>query len=257
MTGRRREELILGMLRSAIKKLAGNYGYEVRRIVPDYFPYEAQKRLVTNLAPVIFDVGAHVGGMSRKYRGDFPGSMIYAFEPAPDSYAQLEKFAAIDGRIHTLQAALSDSRGELTFYINASQATNSLLPTEPEIEKYWGQGPIGAPALATKKTVAVQAETLDDFCREKGIAFIDILKIDAQGGEFAILKGARQLFYGKAIGLVYLEILVAPTYAGQPALSQYFAFFERYGYALYNVFDISHRGEGRLVQFDAIFIAPR
>lgn len=251
------EDVISSAWRTAIKALAMASGYEIRRATPTYLPYDAQKLLVTKPAPVIMDVGANVGSVSQIYRRLFPLAEIYAFEPSPDAFAKLAGLAESDDHMSPFQVALSDKRGELTLHVNASQATNSLLPTEPEIATYWGGGVIGAPALATQGQIAIKAETLDLFCDEHGIEGIDILKIDAQGSELGVLRGAEGLFQRGAVGLVFLEILTAPTYVSQPQLSQYFSFFERHNMALYNVFDIAHRGEGRLVQFDAIFIAQK
>lgn len=251
------EGVISSTWRTAVKRMAERRGYHIRKASPDYLPYDAQRMLVTKPKPVIMDVGAHVGIIAREYRRLFPGAEIYAFEPSPSSFQKLSQAVGGDGHTHIFEMALAASPGELTFNINTEGATNSLLATERDVAEIWGPGVIGAPAFTTQTQVTVKTDTVDQFCRDHGIEQVDILKIDVQGSEMNVLFGAEEMIAKRSIGLVYLELLVAPTYVSQPKLSEYFLFFERHGYILYNIFDISHRGEGRLVQFDGIFVAPR
>ncbi len=243
-------------IKDSTKRFVERFGYQLRKITPVYLPFTAQQLLTSNPSPVIMDVGACVGQMSAIYRRHFPRGRIYAFEPAPDTFALLAAAVKADKNIHPIQLALSDRHGESPFNVNGSLATNSLLSTDKTAAPIWGNGVHGASAFVTREQVMVKTDTLDSFCSGRGIETVDILKIDAQGSEVSILRGAEEMFAKRAIKLVYLEILVAPTYTSQPSVVDYFEFFERHGYIFYNIFDIAHRGEGRLVQFDAIFVAP-
>jgi precorrin-6B methylase 2 len=62
---------------------------------------------------VIFDVGANLGQTSREARSAFPEARIYAFEPHPRTFKQLQASAAED-RLAVYQLALGDEEGEAT-----------------------------------------------------------------------------------------------------------------------------------------------
>ena len=54
--------------------------------------------------------------------------------------------------------------------------------------------------------INVQTKTLDDFCLSENINNIDILKIDTEGNELNVLKGAERLLSKNKIMLIYVEI---------------------------------------------------
>jgi hypothetical protein len=55
------------------------------------------------------------------------------------------------------------------------------------------------------KTIACQADTVDNFCKTNGIDHIDFLKIDTEGNELNILKGARKLLETENIDVIQFE----------------------------------------------------
>ena len=75
-------------MKRLIHKALRLFGYQFSRIRD---PFVQQQRLLEETpAPIIFDVGAHIGLVSRRYRRLMPGASIYAFEPFPDSFAKLK-----------------------------------------------------------------------------------------------------------------------------------------------------------------------
>ena len=54
--------------------------------------------------------------------------------------------------------------------------------------------------------IIVKTQTLDNFCLEKKINNIDVLKIDTEGNEFNVLKGAEKLLEQNKINIIYTEI---------------------------------------------------
>lgn len=211
--------------------------------------YVVQKKLIQKEVPVIFDVGAARGGMTLAYRELFPEGYIYAFEPFAESFQTLTVATQGDGRIRIYNLAVSDYVGRGEFHANANPLTNSLLDTDERASALWG-----APVYATRTKVPVDVVTLDSFVGENSIAEIDILKLDVQGAELSVLRGARELLSRQAIGLIYLEILVSPAYVNQPALRDYLDLFGDYGYALFDFYEPARR-RGKLLQVDATFIS--
>ncbi|MGE0799219.1 MAG: FkbM family methyltransferase [Lautropia sp.] len=232
-----------------LKKGAESIGLELRA---NRFsnPFKLQQRLIGAASPLIFDVGAHVGLTCKAYRELFPDARVYAFEPFPESHSKLVRTVAEDAGITVFQLALSDSCGHRTFHVNPAEATNSLLPTDPSASRVWGAG-----LLESQGTIEVESQTLDAFCSERGIVSIDILKIDVQGAEYAVLQGARALLQARAIGLVYFEVILAATYRGQHRLHEYLQLMDSHDYCLLDYFN-PVRKDGRLLQFDLLFAAP-
>ena len=128
---------------------------------------------------VMLDVGAYVGQftlVASRATGD--EIRIFAFEPTPDVFHQLRRNVQANHCSHVtcIQAALSDKPGRGKFYLySQSHDQNSLRPLIPDA-----------------RCVEVTVETIDAISEKHKIGQIDLIKIDVEGNEFCVLKGARQ-----------------------------------------------------------------
>ena len=227
---------ILDRVRAAAPKRARTEGFQ------------AQGELLDSIrTPVIFDVGAMIGDTSAVYRHLFPKAQIYAFEPFANSFAMLERNFAEDNEFSAFQIALGAQSGKRKFHINSVAPTNSFLATDVRAARVWGN--VAGESIAI---VDVPVTTIDLFATEHGIDRIDLLKIDVQGAELDVMKGAEKTATEGRIQLVYTEILVAPTYEGQRTLSETFACFEAMGFELINLFNLNTK-DSHLRQMDALF----
>jgi FkbM family methyltransferase len=213
-------------------------------------PFVIMRELTNREQPVIFDIGAHVGLAATRYRELFPAAMIHSFEPYPESFALLREAIAGSQPIELHAIALAAQEGEAEFSVNRNSATNSLLASDERAEVYWRSD-----TPRTTGTLSVPTSTLDAVCREHGIDAIDILKMDVQGGELEVLRGGKALFERQAIGLVYMELITAPTYLGQHRIREYLEFFDSHDYELFDCYNLGRSG-GRLLQTDVIFVSP-
>lgn len=134
--------------------------------------------LVTQLCRpnrVFVDVGAHIGSIIAGVHRHDKTIQIIAIEAIPEKVERLkQRFPYAD--IHS--CAAGDQEGEVTFYINTkSSAYSSLL----------------APATDNQDTVPIRTEikTLDSLAPEKGV---DVVKIDVEGAELGVIRGAKQMF---------------------------------------------------------------
>jgi FkbM family methyltransferase len=198
---------------------------------------------------VIFDVGAHVGETAMRYRALFPGALIHSFEPFPPSYEKLAAAFRADARVVPHNVAVAEATGTAKLRVNRASVTNSLLESDRRGDDYWG-----ANLLDTEGEVTVATLALDDFCREQRIDHVDVLKIDVQGAEYAVLAGARGLLERHAVDLIYLEMIMAPSYVGQRKYHYYMTSLDALGYELFDLFNLGRR-DGRLIQSDGIFVA--
>jgi len=124
------------------------------------------------------DVGCHKGEILDLILRHAPSGKHFAFEPIPDFYNSLQlKYA---GRCEVFPFALSDRQGETTFnYVKNAPAYSGIKK-----RKY-------AVANPDVEELRVKVETLDHVIPAD--IKIDFLKIDVEGGEFGVLKGAQQL----------------------------------------------------------------
>ena len=83
---------------------------------------------------------------------------------------------------------------------------------------------------------------------------MDVLKLDVQGAEYSVLEGADALLSGGRIGVIYMEVIIAPTYVGQRRLVDYLALTSDKGYELFDLYNPTRRN-GRLIQSDIIFVS--
>ena len=226
-------------------------GYQIGRKRPLEWGMDAgrDQHELLKAAPVeiIADVGANVGDSVDRYRALFPEATIHAFEPFPEVYRTLSERFAGDPRIRPHQRAVTDVPGTRRLYVNDVHVTNSLLPLVPSSAE-WAR----ASGRDLDKTVDVPATTLDEFCAAEGVARIDLLKMDVQGGEGLALRGAAGLLSRHAVRLVYVEVLFAPLYDGQAYFCDVSRILEGHGYRLFGLYNLMH-GERGLGWGDAIF----
>jgi hypothetical protein len=93
----------------------------------------------------------------------------------------------------------------------------------------------------TMATVDVEITTLDAWAQRAGVRKIDILKIDVQGLEMPVLRGARGLLEAGVTGIV-CEAQLVQEYEGASTFNEIDAFLRGAGYTLHQIHSLSHRG---------------
>ena len=94
--------------------------------------------------------------------------------------------------------------------------------------------------------------TLDDYARERGLR-PDFLKIDVQGYELEVLKGAQGIL--QSIEVVFTEVNHIEVYRGAPLAAEVIDWLAQRGYALHDVCNFMSRPrDGALWQTDMIFV---
>jgi FkbM family methyltransferase len=148
-------------------------------------------------APVIVDVGANTGDYAAAVLARAPRARVLAFEPHPATFARLNRRAAATG-FTAYNLALGAEPGHLELYdYDGSEGTqHASLYREVISTIHHGGEP-----LATHVEVA----TLDDQLRREGVTHVDLLKIDTEGHELAVLQGAGELLAAGAIAAVVFE----------------------------------------------------
>jgi len=248
------------MTKKLIKSLARLLGIDIRRARPrprsGQYPsevdphHEMMRFLGAEKAHNIIDVGAHTGESALAFRKSFPRANIHAFEPFPASYKTLLERTKHDRNIYPSPLALSSVAGTASLNVNKSAATNSLLRTDERAFETWNRSDV----TSTLGVVTVPVSTLDSFCAQRNISEIDLLKLDAQGAEYDIISGARDLITRGAIRLIYTEIIIMPSYQGQAQFDETLLVLREGNFILHNLYNYCYTNEGRVNQLDAIFV---
>jgi len=130
----------------------------------------------------IIDVGAHIGCFTIR-AAQIVGreGKVFSFEPSSENFSFLRKNIAING-LHNVEAfncALSgEDRPDAELYISKSSGSNSLFMRK-------GKG------MECTKPERVPLRTLDSMVQQAKLSRVDILKLDAEGSELAILRGGK------------------------------------------------------------------
>lgn len=176
---------------------------------------------------IVFDVGANVGDWSKCVFSTAPHARVYAFEPIPEAFSILEKNLK-NHPATVFNTAVSDKKGNKTIaYYNKSLqwAELSSFYRRQNVEKQCNLKPL----LLTVATI-----DLDSFCNEKNIDTIDFLKIDTEGSELDILKGAEYLLLNKKVRHIQFEY--GGTYLdANTTLKQAYDMLTSCGYTIYRI----------------------
>lgn len=128
-------------------------------------------------ADVTFDVGAYLGYFGLLAAAAHPGARAYSFEAVPQLGRLARRIAKANPHlnIEVIDAAVSDRNGSITLYLAAD-------PFSSDTSTAAGHRPDRTP-------VTVPAITLDDFVKQRQIERVDLLKIDTETTEPAVLAG--------------------------------------------------------------------
>ena len=160
---------------------------------------------------IVFDIGSYKGFFSKKVLNTFKNSTLYMFDPQYEFDKNLLKLSG--KRIHILKHALYSGFFTKKIYINnflGSSGSGIDSPTYKD--KIWNfSRKLFLLSLSDGYTIKyINTITLDSFIKKKKIFKIDILKIDVEGSELHVLKGAKKIL--KKTRLIQLEILSKKKY---------------------------------------------
>ena len=175
----------------------------------------------------IADIGANVGFYAVQM-ADWvgPGGRILAFEPDPFTFELLRQRAAQarGANVEVHRFALGDAPGTATLYCSAYNRADNRVGQrhdEPNVE-----------------AIEIQVRTLDDCLAERGLATVDAMKIDVQGHEANVLRGAQKAI---ARGVRWIWLEYSPDHL-RGAGTDPEQFLESLGTLGMDLFEVTERG---------------
>lgn len=191
----------------------------------------------------VIDVGASHGQFSLFAAERFPKARILAYEPLPLAHAD---FRAVCGTLAELRGhAVGATSGTATLQVSGSDDSSSLLPIgQRQMREFPGTGAVDE----TATTVVA----LDDDLPELSAPIL--LKIDVQGFELEVLRGAERTL--RLVDEVYVECSFVELYEGQALADEVVAFLLERGLRLAGVFHTLYRNS-EAIQADMLFRRDR
>jgi FkbM family methyltransferase len=158
---------------------------------PEHFDFFASFLEGDN--PVCFDVGANIGSFALILARRCPACTIHAFEPAAGTFRILNSNVKRNQgrRVYAQQLAIADCDETVRFSNDPRISQNNRILTR---------------AADDGMSCEVRATSLDAFCSVHDIGKIDFIKIDCEGVEPLVLRGARRLLREQRIRAALVEV---------------------------------------------------
>ncbi|HEU0108977.1 MAG TPA: FkbM family methyltransferase [Vicinamibacteria bacterium] len=185
----------------------------------------------------VVDVGAHRGDFAAAALAAFPGSSALLFEPGPSKAAALRERYRGEPNVRVFEVALGDEQGDALLHEQEDSATDSLLPS----------------AEVTEAMRRVRVSRLDAVLDEEGVPSVDLVKVDTQGYDLRVLRGAAETL-ARCHPALLVEAIFVPLYRGQASFDELLAFLTEAGYRLAGVHAVHTDAGGLLAFADFLFL---
>lgn len=184
---------IVYRLRNGLKFVARAGSTDASEIIVVNSDTEYSKKHYEDLNnPVVVDIGANIGSFSLYFANVFKNSqfIVHSIEPSLDNYEILKENIRINNfsdRIKPYNLAICSKDG--FGYLNISGDHDSFFLADTE-------------SINTQKIEIVRLET---FCKDNFIDFIDLLKVDIEGGEYDLFYNSID-FINKKVKNIFIEV---------------------------------------------------
>jgi FkbM family methyltransferase len=187
---------------------------------------ESWRAIAEHLHPgdTFVDIGAHIGYYSLKAAPVVgPGGHVIAVEPNPDTVHRLQaniRASRADGVVSVQPVACSDTEATLELFGAPAHNTGETSLSRRNASQ----------AGQVVASYRVRARPLDDILKESGVARVDAVKIDVEGAEYLVLKGAGETL-DRYHPLVIVELVESQLQAMGTSTAQIVALLHSHGYA--------------------------
>tara|TARA_B100001769_G_C21992541_1_gene533497 strand:+ start:200 stop:919 length:720 start_codon:yes stop_codon:yes gene_type:complete len=228
--------------------LIGITGYQIKN---KKYLYDPNKNLIKTIKHFqiksIIDVGANKGQFAlRLLKNNFDGN-IMSFEPLKEEYKTLNELSLERENWKVARRCALGNKNEFKkFHISGNRESSSLLKI---LEKHTDL----RPESKTIKTEKVNVERLDNFKKE--ISKLEknlLLKIDTQGSEIDVLKGASKVI--KDIKCLFVEVSLVPLYKNQKLWLDIIKYMKKLNFNVWSVDQLlKNNTTGQTYQVDLFF----
>jgi len=193
----------------------------------------------------VLDVGANVGQFGIDIRRHGFDGQILSFEPVSQTFTLLTETIKKRQPWKALQLGLGAIESEETINVSGNSGLSTSLLT---------MGSVHLANFPESATVSTQRVTISTVDKQLELLGIDprhiVLKLDVQGYEAEVLKGASQSL--SRIPLCYLEVSMVPLYEGETTFLPILNMLSEAGHEVIDVFRGLKAKNGSLLQMDIL-----
>jgi FkbM family methyltransferase len=194
-------------------------------------PSIGEINLLKNLsggAGALIDIGGNYGIFTILMSKAAPEARIFSFEPVERTFSRLKNNVETNEcrNVEVVRVAVGDCRRKVLMHVDDSLAENHVSldgRDKGQIEE-------------------VEMVALDEFLEEKGISFVDFLKVDVEGAECMVLRGARNLFIKRRVRKMLIEICPGNLIRANTSPEQLYDMIKQVGYACFHLTDAGALG---------------
>jgi FkbM family methyltransferase len=239
--------MTLNLVKTVARRVLANIGYSVRsidhkdRVSGIELARDVKVVLQGKRDPIVFDVGANRGQTIDLMRETFAHPRIYAFEPSPATFKHLQYAYGMVPGVTLANLALGDTESAALFHVTSMHSVNDSL-----LQPNWKEATVSVPVTVT---------TVDNYVREHRLDVIDLLKIDTQGYDLHVLRGAAGMLAAKRVRTLSVELTFVPMYKEQPSFLDILAYVTRHGYRFLGFYEQTYL-KNELQYCNACFVTP-
>ena len=205
---------------------------------------QAIKSIIKKKNPIIFDVGAHEGESIDRFKNLFQNPIIHSFEPQSKIFEKLMNKKKNDKDLVLNNFALGSKEGNQEIFVNSNTAASSYLNIDNK-DKFFK-------SLKTIQKEQTRIDTFDNYFNKIKVNYIDLVKIDVQGLEEEVLKGAHKSL--NKVLLIEIEIVFVNLYEKHNSFYQIENILKNYDFELYSLSSISlNKQNDRIRNLDALY----
>jgi FkbM family methyltransferase len=183
---------------------------------------------------IVFDIGANIGDTALNFAKRVgQNGKVHAFEPVDITFAKLKKNISLNpfDTISAHQIALSDQEENLLFGYSWNHNSSGIQMNKTTA------------IVGTETNNIAKATTLDSFVKTQNILKLDFIKIDVEGFEKYVLRGAIETL-NKFKPVMYVEVSDVPLRIQNSSAEDLMRFISSFGYKMTEV------KTGELIAFD-------
>lgn len=194
----------------------------------------------------MFDVGAACGEFTECVLAFQPWAIVHAFEPIGGLFQVLQqKFKDYPG-IYCKNYAFGGENGQRSINVsNYPQASSFLESGSVLNDRVYGID------FSSVKKEMVRVKTAAGYARARSVDKIKLLKLDVQGYEIEVLRGAEPIL--DRVEFIYAEAQFQELYKKGPMFDEVYGFLNTRGFELVRMTSFRADDDGKLMECDMIF----
>jgi FkbM family methyltransferase len=195
----------------------------------------------------VVDIGANKGQFATFARNCFPQCRIVSFEPLDRPAGIYNSLFQNDTKTRLVRAAVGTERGTVVMHVTAQDDSSSPLAIGTLQNQAFG--------TVVVNTLEVPCGPLSDYLRQDDLGEENLLKIDTQGFELPVLRGAEGLL--DRFSVIYCELSFRELYVGQSLASEAIAYLFQRQFNLAGVYNLTSAPNLGHLQADMLFVRSR